>query len=127
MSHYRLGEHFAHLTEQGEFLPIEVQADFWEHGINKLPAGRLVSVIASNISWPNWEMHPHGEELIIQRSGRLMLILDDHEKTRIELAPGDFAIVPKGVWHTADVLEPGDAIYITDGKETEGRERRLIG
>ena len=45
------------------------------------------------------------------------------QEHRIELHAGDGVLNPPGVWHTADVHEPGDALFITPGAGTEHRPR----
>ena len=40
-----------------------------------------------------------------------------------ELGPGDYAINPRGAWHTADADEPVVALFITPGKGTTNRAR----
>ena len=89
-----------------------------------MPPGRLVSMIDSATDWDSWERHPHGAEFILQLSGELELILDeDGKETSILLRQQDFTIVPPGVWHTANVPEPGAALYITPGEGTQNRTR----
>jgi len=86
--------------------------------------GRLVAMGRNRESWPTWERHPAGEELVVLLSGRVDLIqrLDDGER-RIALQPGQAVVNPPGVWHTADVHEPGDALFITPGRGTENIPR----
>ena len=36
---------------------------------------------------------------------------------------GERVLNPPGVWHTADVHEPGDALFITPGEGTEHKPR----
>ncbi|HEY7105659.1 MAG TPA: cupin domain-containing protein [Acidimicrobiia bacterium] len=86
--------------------------------------GRLVCLIRQDASWDSWERHPAGEELVVLLSGRVDLIQDldgDHQVT--ELQPGLAVVNPPNVWHTADVHEPGDALFITAGRGTETRPR----
>lgn len=86
--------------------------------------GRLVMISTSETSWPSWERHPSGEELVVLLSGHLILIQDaDGGRRRIEMLAGDAAINPKGIWHTADVDEPSRALFITPGRGTEHRPR----
>ena len=86
--------------------------------------GRLVLLDTQAQTWDSWERHPAGEEVVLLLSGRVDLIQDlDGEHRRIELHPGEFAINPPGVWHTADVIEPGDGLFITPGQGTEHRPR----
>lgn len=121
---YQLGEYFAQLAGTDECLPVAVNAVFWETGVHALPPGRLVSMFESASDWQVWEMHPQGEEMIIQIEGELVLILEqDGGGVRVPLRAGEFAVVPKGVWHTADVPLAGRAIYITPGEGTQSRER----
>ncbi|WP_448996834.1 cupin domain-containing protein [Novosphingobium sp.] len=122
---YPLGPWFAHLAGPERCLAVEVDAAFWEGGVQALPPGRLVSMFESTADWQVWECHPEGEELIIQIEGELVLILEqDGAEVRVPLRAGEFAVVPKGVWHTADAPVPGKAIYITPGEGTQSRERR---
>ena len=42
---------------------------------------------------------------------------------RTTLAPGEYAINPPGVWHTADVPEQATGFFVTCGMGTQGRPR----
>jgi mannose-6-phosphate isomerase-like protein (cupin superfamily) len=89
--------------------------------------GRLVAIFHSAESWPTWERHPAGEEVVVLLSGRIDLIqrIDGSER-RVAMTPGQAVINPKGVWHTADVHEPGDALFITPGQGTEHVPRDTV-
>lgn len=68
---------------------------------------------------PAHEVHPNGDELVYVISGKLTLIQDiDGEHRAVQLAAGDAAINPPGVWHTAKVAEPVTALFITAGEGT---------
>ena len=86
--------------------------------------GRLVTMGRNGESWSTWERHPAGEEVVVMLSGRVDLIqrIDGGER-RTTLEPGQAVINPTGVWHTADVHEPGDALFITPGRGTEHEPR----
>jgi mannose-6-phosphate isomerase-like protein (cupin superfamily) len=87
--------------------------------------GRLVCVITQDVSWDTWERHPAGEELVVLLSGRVDLVQEiDGAHRVVELHPGEAVVNPAGVWHTADVLEPGSALFITAGRGTEVRARQ---
>ena len=121
---WRLREAFAHLTEDGRILPVPVGPDFWTGTVQSLPPGHLVSLMPCREDWTHWEMHPEGDEMIFQISGAMTMILEEEAgPRRIALSPGAFAIVPAGVWHTAEVSEPGEAIFITRGEATQHRPR----
>jgi quercetin dioxygenase-like cupin family protein len=86
--------------------------------------GRMVVMGHSTASWTSWERHPAGEEVVVQLSGRAVLIQEiDGVERRTELGPGQAIINPPGVWHTCDVREPGDMLFITPGRGTEHRPR----
>ena len=86
--------------------------------------GRMVTVFHQGESWTSWERHPAGEELVFLISGHVDLIQDlDGKEHRIEMHAGDAVLNPPGVWHTSDVHEPGDALFITPGQGTEHRPR----
>jgi mannose-6-phosphate isomerase-like protein (cupin superfamily) len=121
-----LGRWFAHVDSQTAITPVEVGEDFWEQGVSALPPGRLLSSVRSEEDWTSWEMHPLGDELVLQLDGCMELILEtpDGQTARRRLDAGHFIVVPPGVWHTADVLAPGTAIYLTHGEGTEHRPRK---
>ena len=48
-------------------------------------------------------------------------LLTDDTLTLELRAPGQFALVPKGTWHTAKVHETSRAVFITAGEGTEHR------
>jgi mannose-6-phosphate isomerase-like protein (cupin superfamily) len=86
--------------------------------------GSLVCVLDQAETWGSWERHPAGEEVVVLLSGRVDVIQDiDGEHRRVELRPGQAMVNPAGVWHTADVHEPGRALFITPGHGTENRPR----
>ena len=87
--------------------------------------GRLVSQYSFTESWPSWEMHPHGSELVICTAGAMALTQEwpDGRRETVTLNSGDYAINPPGVWHIADVIEPATAIFITAGEGTQHRPR----
>lgn len=82
--------------------------------------GRLVSLFTFSSDWQTWEMHPKGAELVVVLSGRMTLVqkVNGQEQETL-LEPGQAAINPPGVWHTARVREPTQALFITAGQGTE--------
>ena len=120
---------FAVYDPQGRATPIieyTADFDFWQRLRRRYGdfAGRtLVSGFAFDRDWPNWEIHPHGDELVCALRGDFDLVLDEPQGLRrVRLAqPGDFAIVPRGTWHTARVHAPSAALFITPGQGTMNR------
>ena len=87
--------------------------------------GRLVSHFRFSESWPMWEMHPAGAEVVLCTEGQMMLT-QEHPDGRIEkvsLEPGQYAINGPGVWHTADIEGTAAAVFITAGMGTQHRPR----
>jgi hypothetical protein len=41
----------------------------------------------------------------------------------VPLEAGQAVVNPRGVWHTVDVHEPGQALFVTPGRGTEHRPR----
>lgn len=85
---------------------------------------RLVQMFRFNADWTNWERHPAGDEAVICTAGEITLIQDlPGGPQRIVLRSGEYAINPRGCWHTADVAGNASVIFITAGIGTEHRPR----
>lgn len=87
--------------------------------------GRLVSLFRFTENWPAWEMHPNGAEVVVCLEGEMELIQEqaDGSHLRTRLTPGEYAINPPGVWHTADIAGEAAGLFVTAGVGTEGRPR----
>ena len=95
------------------------------HGDADGAEGRLVAMHTFSAPWDAWEMHPKGDEVVLCLSGEITLLQEsqDGRTAQITLAPGEYAINPPGVWHTADVDGTATALFITAGLGTEHRPR----
>jgi len=90
---------------------------------SELEHGRLLSAFTFSEPWSSWERHPAGEELVMLLSGRAEVLLEDGATIRslpLE-TPGDYALVPAGVWHTARTAVPTTMLFLTPGAGTEHR------
>ena len=67
------------------------------------------------------EMHPDGDEVLYLIDGKVRVMLETDPIQELELNPGDGIIVPKGVWHRVDILEPSQIVYLTPGPNGEYR------
>lgn len=87
--------------------------------------GRLVSQYTFTESWTSWEMHPAGAEVVLCTAGTMTLIQEGADGTTasVTLGPGEYAINPPGVWHTADIMGHATAVFITAGEGTQHRPR----
>jgi len=87
--------------------------------------GRLLSMHSASVSWTHWEMHPLGPEVVICTEGEVVLVLEEGPETtpEITLTPGQYHIIPAGVWHTLNTNGPATLLFVTSGKNTEHRPR----
>jgi len=76
------------------------------------------------------EVHPDGDEFLYVVSGTMELILDDGDEravgveTRILLQSGDAYVVPRGLWHRVESVEPSYLIHATPGPNGGHRPRK---
>jgi mannose-6-phosphate isomerase-like protein (cupin superfamily) len=122
MARFDLEDTYLSLDGQGGLATHPVEG-FWE-GIDTDESllGTLVAAFVSPEDWPHWEMHPHGEEVLVLLDGRMTMIFDEPAgERRVEMAPGATCIVPRGVWHRALVPETSKFVAITYGSGTTHR------
>ena len=67
------------------------------------------------------EMHPDGDEVLYLIDGKVRVTLETDPVQVLEMMPGDGAVVPQGVWHKVDILEPSRIVYLTPGPGGEYR------
>jgi len=87
--------------------------------------GRLVTMYRFAESWPMWEMHPNGDEVVLCISGSMTMYQEmaDGSTATAVIGPGEYAINPPGAWHTVDVDGEASALFITAGLGTQHRPR----
>jgi mannose-6-phosphate isomerase-like protein (cupin superfamily) len=116
---------YVHLAENGAATALPGGDAFWG-----LPAaemarygeGWLVSEFEFAADWPNWEMHPEGDEFVYLLSGAVELHLERPDGLRkVTLNGRGAVVVPRGVWHTAKVLAPSRMLHVTRGAGTRLR------
>ncbi len=106
------------------FTGMEWYGDYSARNASDGAEGRLVSMHRFTSDWDVWEMHPVGSEMVLCTAGAISLVQEvDGQQVRTELHPGQYAINPPGVWHTADVADHAEAVFITAGEGTEHRPR----
>lgn len=130
MTARRIAEEWVHLGLGATALPQEPfdgmdwYARYEQRNVADDTEGRLVSGYTFSKDWDAWEMHPEGAEVVICTGGALILLQEvDGEVVETSLSPGEYAINPPGIWHTANVPEKAEAIFITAGKGTQHRPR----
>ncbi len=118
---------YLHVQEGGRSVAVPVSGSFWEElasgAHSHLAQGRLMSAFTFSEPWSSWERHPAGEELVLLVAGAATIVLDE-SGTRREVSlstPGDFVLVPPGIWHTAQPASPTTMLFLTPGAGTEHR------
>jgi len=71
-------------------------------------------------TWPTWEIHPEGDELVYLIEGDTDFVLwaEDHESIVRVNVPGSYIIVPRDTWHTARPHKPCKMLFLTHGAGT---------
>lgn len=115
----------ASATAEPRFTGLDWYADYVRRHAADGAEGRLVSSHSFTSNWDSWEMHPAGAELVVCVAGAIVLIQEqaDGGVQQVTLEPGDYAINPPGVWHTADVTEGATVLFVTAGAGTAHRPR----
>ena len=80
----------------------------------------LMSCHTFNAPWPTWECHPAGDEMVLLMSGTVTLALKKAGKDEfVSLdTPGQYVLVPRGIWHTATAASEATMLFITPGEGT---------
>ena len=117
---------FAVLAPTLAVTAVDVDADVYarlERDFNAFQGHWLVAIHEFTQSWSTWERHPAGDELVLLLEGqaRFRLEVEDDERMLLLESPGAFVIVPKGLWHAAEVDRFARMLFITPGEGTENR------
>ena len=67
------------------------------------------------------ERHPDGDEVLYLISGRIRVVFTDDPLPDVEVTPGRGLVMPQGLWHRVDILEPCQIVYLTPGPNNEHR------
>lgn len=128
---HSLAEYPIHLGLGGSAVPqpafagMEWYEDYGRRTAADGAEGRLVSLHSFTTNWESWERHPAGEEVVLCTAGAITLHQEQADGTvsTVHLGPGEYAMNPPGVWHTADIAEQATCLFITPGWGTENRAR----
>ena len=116
---------YVHLGANGLASKLPGGPAFWslpEEQMAALNSGWLISEYEFTSDWPNWEMHPNGDEFVYLLSGAMELLLEESEGERVLSLVGSGAVVvPRGVWHTANISTPSRVLHVTLGGGTQTR------
>lgn len=116
------------LSPDNAGIPSPVTADFYEtlqQEFGDFAGHCLVQQYGFDQPWPTWEVHPHGDEFVLLLTGAADFILwrDGLEESLRVDRPGQFVVVPRGIWHTARPCDHAEMLFITPGQGTQNAER----
>ena len=112
------------LDGAGGVTQMEGGAAFWRSVETSAAAtGTLVTVSSGDGDWPNWEMHPAGEEVLVGLHGAARFVFEyaDGRTDTHDMGPGVTLVVPRGVWHRAVDQRALKVLFITYGAGTQHR------
>jgi len=95
-----------------------------DENYNGFKGHELVSCHEFTTDWDSWEIHPNGDEIVVLLSGKVTFVFDlESQNEPVALTKqGDYAVVPRNVWHTAKVDEPCKVLFITPGENTQHKQ-----
>jgi quercetin dioxygenase-like cupin family protein len=110
---------------QPEFTGMDWYEGYVSRNIADGAEGRLVTISSFRESWPMWEMHPAGDEVVLCLSGEMTLHQEmrDGSTATVTIGAGEYVINSPGCWHTADIEGEAQALFVTAGLGTEHRPR----
>ena len=114
------------IDENDNAIPVPVSPTFFEdleQQFGDFQGKHLISHFTFDQDWDTWEMHPAGDEFGCLLSGQVEFVLEqDSRETKVRMSkPGEFVIIPQGVWHTAKVYAPSSMLFVTPGRDTQHR------
>jgi mannose-6-phosphate isomerase-like protein (cupin superfamily) len=119
------GAAYVYLSRNGSSAVFEGGEKFWSlppGELEKLGRGWLVSEFSCSEDWPNWEMHPEGDEVVYVLEGDVEFLVEEPTGVRAVRVQGrGLVIVPRSAWHTARVHAPSRLLHVTMGAGTRHR------
>ena len=115
---------FVVTNRMGDATPIEFNETFWtelQRKYGNFAGYSLISSYSFDRDWDTWERHPYGDEFVCLITGQIQFVLEDSDGNQtINLCkPGEFLIVPRGIWHTAKIKDRCTVLFLTPGQGTE--------
>ena len=125
---FRLGKHFVVMDQAFSAEAVEVTDTLYaelDENYDGFAGRLLVSRFSFDADWPTWEVHPAGDEFVylLEGAADMILALPGGDETVHVREPGDFVIVPQGVWHTAKTNTATTMLFVTPGQGTINAER----
>lgn len=120
----QIAQDFVVLTPQKKAFVEVADGSLYERidsAYNGFKGHELISCYEFETDWGRWEVHPHGDEIVVLISGDVTFVLQTEAgHTDVTLKEqGQYLIVPQGVWHTARTTVKSKVFFITPGQGTE--------
>jgi mannose-6-phosphate isomerase-like protein (cupin superfamily) len=120
-----LAKTFLHLDDDGGAEPVEPTPSFWT-GRTSAGYARVMGAfdfaMAGDLHPSMQEMHPEADEVIYLASGAIDVVLEEAGGERaVALEEGEFAVVPRGVWHRLVVRQPGRLVFVNSRAGMQSR------
>ena len=120
-----LDEKYVLLSASGEASVTRGGDAFWSQPrqeLERFGQGWLVAEFAFGEDWPNWEMHPAGDEIVYLLSGDVEVHLETPDGVqRVRMDTEAALVIPRGAWHTVKVRERARMLHVTLGAGTQHR------
>lgn len=113
---------YVHLGNDGSSRSTPGGSAFWslpEAEMATFGDGWLISEFVCNEHWANWEMHPNGDEFVYVLDGDIEFVLElPSGLAKVRISGSGAVVVPRGIWHTAEVFAPSRMLFVTRGEGT---------
>jgi mannose-6-phosphate isomerase-like protein (cupin superfamily) len=115
---FDLSRVFVHLRDGGDAETVKITKSFWTS--SSVASGKYDRILGAfefasdeDLHAAMQEIHPNSDEVLYLVSGALDVLLEQPGgEQRIPLESGQFAIVPRGVWHRLTMRAPGKLVFI---------------
>jgi uncharacterized cupin superfamily protein len=124
---FKLLSNYAVLSSNGNGRSTLGGEEFWAQPpeeIEKAGHDWLVTEHQFTTSWDYQEIHPEADEFCYVVEGSVTLRLEARDGSgqgSVSLDSGAAFLIPRNMWHTAEVTEPVRMIFITMGAGTDVR------
>ena len=91
-----------------------------DHDLGEVVEGMTFGVAIMSASAPHGgERHLGGDEVPYLIDGSAKLVFPDDSEPDVEMRSGDVVIVPRGLWHCVEIVDPCHFVYLTPGHGNE--------
>ena len=121
---------YVHLAADGRADTVAGGDAFWSlpaQEMERFGRGWQVSEFSFDADWTSWEMHPEADEFVYLLSGAADVLLELPDETRrVRLRGRGAVLVPRGVWHRVEAIEPSCLMHVTPGPNGGYRPREML-